>query len=173
MSLTSWLQSLRSRSQSRQRVGGFRGSRDVRPLSGESGYGAECLEARVLPTVSALLIGTELNVFTDAADSIAVRANPGGQVEILANGAVLLTAPTPAASTVTAIVVTGSDANNVIDLSGVLAAQFTALTSLSADGGDGNDSITGSTDFADSLIGGDGRDTLNGQAGNDTLIGGD
>ncbi len=124
-------------------------------------------------TVSALMIGSELNVFTDAADSIAIRANAGGLVEILENGAVLATAPTPNAATVTAIVVTGSDADNAIDLSGVLAAQFTALTSLSADGGDGRDAITGSADFADSLIGGDGRDTLNGQGGNDTLLGGD
>src|SRR5436190_1318216 len=105
MSLTSWLESLRSgRAGYATRRGRVERSRHT-----------EELEPRALLTVSALLIGSELNVFTDAADSVAVRANVGGQVEILANGAVLTTAPTPNASAVTAIVVTGSDANNVID----------------------------------------------------------
>lgn len=182
MSLTSWLQSLQTsllsgRTKSRSYKLPACGRLTARRPSGRSASwqlaATEELEPRALLTVSALMIGSELNVFTDGADSIAIRANAGGLVEILANGAVLTTAPTPAASAVTAIVVTGSDADNVLDLSGVTAAQFTALTSLSADGGDGNDSITGSDDFADSMVGGNGRDTLNGQGGNDTLSGGD
>ena len=177
MSLTSWLQSLRSRchlsrSRSRQRAGGFRGSRDVRPLSGESGYGAECLEARVLPTVSALLIGTELNITAGGTDSVTVRANVSGFVEVLDQNGVLTTMPSVSASAVQALTVTGGDHANVIDLSGVTAALFTALPSIQVSGGDGNDLITGSPDLANSLNGGDGSDVLLGGSGNDTLNGG-
>ena len=61
----------------------------------------------------------------------------------------------------------------VCDLSGVLSADFSSLTSISVVGGNGDDSILGSNEFADSLLGGDGNDTLDGQGGNDTLDGQD
>ncbi|MFM9962008.1 MAG: hypothetical protein ACKV2Q_12370 [Planctomycetaceae bacterium] len=174
MSLTSWLQSLRMnarrshsrRSHSRQRVGGFGASHVVRPRSGERGYGAECLETRILPTVSAVLIGAELNVFAEADDSVVVRANVGGQVEILGNGVVLNAAPTVNAAVIEKLVVTGSDGVNAIDLSGVTAARFTLLSSILVDGGEGNDTLTGSLDLSSTLLGRDGTDLLTGGRGN-------
>ena len=180
MSLTSWLQSLRMgagsgvrffgigrRNRSPRRHAGTANSEksNTRPLSGE------CLETRVLPTVAALLIGTELNIVSTGADSITVRTNAALQVEILANGVVLNTAPTVNASAIGKLVVTGSDAANVIDLSGVTAAQFTLLPSILVSGGDGNDTITGSPDLPNSLLGGDGTDVLLGGSVNDSLEG--
>ena len=178
MSLTSWLQSLRMGAERVARPesskGVMSGGPKPRPSrwSGRATHAAECLETRVLPTVAALLIGTELNVVTDGADSITVRTNATFQVEILANGVVLNTAPTVNASAIQKLVVTGSDAANVIDLSGVTAAQFTLLPSILVNGGDGNDSITGSPDLPNSLLGGDGTDVLLGGGVNDSLDGG-
>ena len=178
MSLTSWLQSLRSRcqsssSRSRQRAGGLGGSCDVRPLSGESGYGAECLEERVLPTVSALLIGTELNVTAEGSDSVTVRANAGGFVEVLDQNGLLTTMPSVSAAAIQALTITGGDNANVIDVSGVTALQFSLLSSVQVSGGDGDDRITGSPDLVNVLNGQNGADTLLGFAANDSLTGGD
>ncbi|MFM9962324.1 MAG: beta strand repeat-containing protein, partial [Planctomycetaceae bacterium] len=166
MSLTSWLQSLRS---GRLTSRALRGS----PLATRpSSLAAECLETRILPTVSAVLIGAELNVFAEADDSIVVRANVGGQVEILGNGVVLNAAPTVNAAVIEKLVVTGSDGVNAIDLSGVTAARFTLLSSIVVDGGEGNDTLTGSLDLSSTLLGRDGTDLLTGGSGNDSLEGG-
>jgi Ca2+-binding RTX toxin-like protein len=58
--------------------------------------------------------------------------------------------------------------NDVVTAGNGLAA----LTSLTVDGGDGNDTLTGG-DGNDMLIGGAGNDTLIGGRGNDVLLGGD
>ncbi len=113
-----------------------------------------------------------LDIAADGPDTIIVRANVSGQLEVLDQNGLLPNTPAVDASEVTAILITGSDSDNVIDLSGVTAAQFSALTSIQVSGGDGDDRITGSADLANSLNGSDGADTLFGQAGNDTLSGG-
>ena len=132
----------------------------------------EQLEPRTVLSVSALFIAGTLEITADGADSITVRAN-AGQVEVLDQNGLLPIAPAVNASDVLALVITGSDSENVVDLSGVTAAQFSALSNIQVSVGDGNDAITGSPDLANSLSGGDGADTLAGQAGNDTLDGGD
>ncbi|MFM9963346.1 MAG: calcium-binding protein, partial [Planctomycetaceae bacterium] len=105
-------------------------------------------------------------------DSIVVRTNAALRVEILANGVVLNTAQTVNAAAIGKLVVTGSDAPNVIDLRGVTAAQFTLLSSIVVNGGDGSDTITGSPELSNSLLGGDGNDVLLGGGVNDSLDGG-
>ena len=133
----------------------------------------EPLEARVLLSVSALMIGTELSITASAADSVTVRENPAtpGKVQVLGNGATVAIVSTNARS-LSAINITGSDSNNTINLSGVTAAVFSnPLLKISVSGGDGNDAITGSPDVSNSLIGGDGADTLNGGSQADTLDG--
>lgn len=67
----------------------------------------------------------------------------------------------------------GGDDANTVDLNQVTGTTYPSLISIRVDGGNGNDTITGSPTYGDSVIGGDGADTLNGQAGNDTLDGGD
>ena len=137
---------------------------------------AEHLEVRSLLSTSVLFVaGSELNISLNVRDNVSVSSlggnvivqigPDGGQLQPVAIG-------TLAASSVRSIIITGGDAENTIDLSGVTSAAFTALTSISVNAGNGNDSILGSDDFGDSLIGGDGADTLDGQGGDNTLIGG-
>jgi uncharacterized repeat protein (TIGR01451 family) len=86
-----------------------------------------------------------------------------------------------AAPTVTSIVVWGGSGDNIIDLSAVTSASFSALRTVTISGGDGNDTIRGSQ-FDDKILagggndfvdGGPGDDAINGGAGNDTLVGDD
>jgi Ca2+-binding RTX toxin-like protein len=63
--------------------------------------------------------------------------------------------------------IVGNAADNVLDFSAL--ASITGIVAV--DGGNGNDSVTGSQ-FADTLRGGNGNDILTGNAGNDTLTGG-
>jgi Ca2+-binding RTX toxin-like protein len=64
--------------------------------------------------------------------------------------------------------VSGDAGNNTLDFSGFAIDPYSAA--LWADGGDGNDTITG-TAGNDTLLGGYGDDTLNGGGGNDTIYG--
>ena len=138
---------------------------------------AEHLEVRSLLSTSVLIVaGSELNITLNVRDNVSVSSlggnvivqigPDGGQLQPVAIG-------TLAASSVQSIVITGGDAENTIDLSGVTSAAFTGLTSISVNGGNGNDSILGSDDFGDSLVGGDGADTLDGQGADNTLDGAD
>jgi Ca2+-binding RTX toxin-like protein len=122
----------------------------------------------------------QLNVVGVADNAITVSA-AAGAVLVRVNGVAAPNLAGVAASSVTAITVTGGTGANQIDLSGVTAADFTALPSVSVDGGDANDTIVG-TDLADTLQGSTGDDSLQsngggdlviGSAGDDTLVGGD
>lgn len=167
MTLKSWLSALRNRCVSRCRAAQRR--RDVSPVCQ-----VETAEPRVLLSVSALLINGTLNVSATGVDSITVRANAtSGRVEVLDQNGLIAGSPNVLASAIQKVVVNGSDSNNVINVSGVTAAQFTSLTSIVVNAGDGNDTVTGSLDLPDSLSGGNGADRLFGQGGNDTLSGGD
>ncbi len=143
---------------------------------------ADVLEARSMLSVSVLYVplSGELNLELGSSDNVRV-----GSV----NGLVRIDSISPAgvatpvnsvgslpAQDVRLIVIVGGDDGNSIDLSGVTAAAFTSfpsLTQIEVDAGNGDDLITGSPDFADSLVGGNGKDTILGQGGNDTLVGGD
>ncbi len=138
---------------------------------------AEHLEVRALPSSSVLIVaGTELNITLSTNDNVSVSSLSGNVVVQIGSGGGQLqpvSIGTFPASSLQSIVITGGDAENNIDLSGVTSAEFTALTSISVDAGNGDDSILGSNDFGDSLVGGDGADTLDGQGGANTLDGGD
>ena len=120
-----------------------------------------------------------LTVSGDAADAITIACDAGGDVTVANN-----TTPFPLTdcSAITAIDVTGGDGANVITLTGVTAAAYTALTQTTIDAGAGDDQIFGSEDVdemhggdgADQIIGDDNpggtRDVFAGEAGNDLLI---
>ena len=162
MKLKSWLHSF-GRNPRRTRC-------DAQPAA------IEHMEDRTLLSVAALFVNGELFVRTDGVDSIAIQQNAAGKVEVRANGAILGTTPNVATSAVTSIVVKGGDGANSIDLSQVTNVTYPNLPlngGIRVDGGNGNDTITGSPFYGDSLLGGDGKDTINGQAGNDTIDGGD
>ncbi|MCX7421933.1 MAG: hypothetical protein NT013_20635, partial [Planctomycetia bacterium] len=173
MTLLSWLSALRNRCVARSRpVALWQSSQRRRVVSPVCQV--ETAESRVLLSVSALLINGTLNVSATGVDSITVRANAtSGRVEVLDQNGLISGSPNVLASAIQKVVVNGSDSNNVINVSGVTAAQFTLLPSIVVNAGDGNDTVTGSLDLPDSLSGGNGADTLFGQGGNDTLSGGD
>ena len=90
--------------------------------------------------------------------------------------------PTTACNTITAINVTGGDGANVITLTGVTAAAYSALTKTTINAGAGDDQIFGS-ELVDEMHGGTGndqiigddnpagtRDVFEGEAGDDVLI---
>jgi Ca2+-binding RTX toxin-like protein len=130
----------------------------------------ESLDSRLMLTVTTIFNAGALTVTSDAADDITIATDTSGNVTVNGNSD-----PTGngafSASTVTSIGVTGGAGDNAIDLAGVTTAAFTSLTSVSVDGGDGNDEIGGS-EFDDSLNGGAGDDQIAGRGGDDTLIGG-
>ncbi len=174
MRCSSWLNLIRTRlSSPKRRVRTIPSSRTT-----------EQLESRALLTVSAFMIGSELSIVSTGPDNIVVRENPtnAGKVQVLANGANVALASTNANS-VSAISISGSDSNNAIDLSGVLAAVFSnASLQINVQAGDGDDLIIGSPDVAnnlsgfngaDTLVGGSQADTLNGEDGNDSIRAGD
>jgi Ca2+-binding RTX toxin-like protein len=111
-----------------------------------------------------------LTITSDGADSIDPGCNAGN---IALTGTAI--APAVACNAVQQLIVQGGPDANTISLVGVLATDFTALTTITVAGGDGNDTITG-TLLADTLSGGNGDDTLIGddsQLGTADVIAGD
>jgi Ca2+-binding RTX toxin-like protein len=132
------------------------------------------LEQRTLLTATALVIGTELTVLTDAAEAVTVQANAtSGNAEVLINGAVLGSGSTVPAGSLTSLTIVTGSGNNQIDLSGITAGVFTSLASITVDAGDGEDSIIGAADVASTLSGGDGNDSITGGSAAETLMGND
>ena len=138
---------------------------------------AESLENRSLLSATVLLIGTELNISLVRDEAVRISSLAGNLVvQTGTSGGVLIPTTsigTPSSSAIQTILITGGDEANDIDLNGVLAVDFTSLSSISVNAGNGNDTLTGSPDFNDSLFGQDGNDSIIGQGGIDTLEGGD
>ena len=162
MIVSSWINRFRNRLRSQSR----RSRRDV-----------EQLESRTLLTVSGVLLGTELTVFVDdGADVVISRDATTGDVQVLSGGVPASTVPSVQSTAITQLTVRAGDDANVIDLTGVTSADFTGLAtngSIIVEGGDGNDTVTGSADFGESLQGNDGNDVIDGLDGNDIIDGGD
>jgi Ca2+-binding RTX toxin-like protein len=162
--LASWLKSIRNRVSRTQR----------RPLRSSRRLRTEHLEKRTLLTVTGVAVGTELTVFVDSINAITVQRNSAtDNIEILENGTPSPSVPLLNAETLTGLHFLGGDQDNSINLTGLTTTAFPMLTTITVDAGDGEDLITGSDAFAESLAGGDGHDTIIGNSGNDTLDGGD
>lgn len=133
---------------------------------------AEMLQDRTLLTAQVLLLGSELQILTDADEDVTVQEDPGnaGFVQVLIDSSVASSQPTVSGASLTQITIETGDSENTIDVSGVTAAVFPNLTSISIVSGNGDDVITGSDDFADSIDAGDGDDTITGQGG-DSIVG--
>jgi Ca2+-binding RTX toxin-like protein len=187
MQFQTWLEALRLRARKnpQRSTAARRKASRQRPV--------EVLEERALLSVSSLIINGELSIFSNADDSIAVRTNPidGVTLQVIENGLPSSTLGSVPVTSVSSIRIQGGSGANTIDLSGVSSAQFTNLTSVYVSGGDDNDTILGTINLNDSIIGGDGNDviivgagatsidggdgndTISAGAGNDTIEGGD
>lgn len=130
----------------------------------------QTLEPRLMMSVTAAVDGMgALTISSDAADSIAITVD-GVTGNVLING-VDPGSGAALATSITSINITGDAGANTINLSGVTAAAFTALTdgSVVISAGDGIDTITGS-EFADTITGGAGDDAIDGGLGADVLV---
>jgi Ca2+-binding RTX toxin-like protein len=142
----------------------------------KSQQATESLEPRtLLTTVGVPLSPTELSIFVDDGDSVTVQRNSTtGNVEVLDAAMQPVAAiPTFQASTLTALNIFAGDADNSIDVSPLTSAEFSSLTTIVIESGDGDDVITGSADFAELIDADDGDDTITGNGGNDTIDAGD
>lgn len=131
---------------------------------------SENLEQRVYLSAAASLINNELVVLSDADESISIGTSTDGKanLELLINGQQHTGLSTVKSSQIGSIRVIGGAGGNLIDLSGVIAADFSFVdpttgqpTSIFVDAGDGDDTILGSFDLNDTLFGGDGDDIIN------------
>lgn len=155
----------------------------VRPRPGLSPQ-VEPVEDRTLLASQILFLGGHLQVFTDAGESVVIREDPAsaGQLDVQINGADGNGTPDATTSEVTEISVINADGDNSVDLSNVSTTTFPNLTAITIDSGNGDDTIVGTADYMDTLIGGDGNDVITGGSsgsridggdGNDTIMGGD
>ena len=159
-------------------------ARQRRNRKGRTGLVAGAMVAALLvvPATASADVDSEFNggvltVNSNANDAIAITS-VGGLVKVGGgdpDGAVN-------SADVTAIDVSGGPGANDINLAGVSGTAFTTLTSVTVDGGDGNDTINGSQ-LADELEGGVGDDRIigdnnpagtkdesRGESGNDTMV---
>ena len=159
MNITTWKKLL-----DRKLNGRGKRRRAALPLASEN------LEQRVYLSAAASLVNNELVVLSDADESISIGTSSDGKgnLELLINGQQHSGLATVRSSQIGSIRVIGGAGGNLIDLSGVIAADFSFVdpntgqpTSIHVDGGDGNDTILGSFDLNDTLFGGDGDDIIN------------
>ncbi|NQV23923.1 MAG: hypothetical protein HQ518_06100, partial [Rhodopirellula sp.] len=143
---------------------------------------AETLEQRTYLSASSLFANGHLQILSDANDSIVVGTDPTvpGMVQVTVNGMPEPSLASIQASNVQAITIIGSGSENLIDVSGVTAAEFTFVdpdtglgVQIFIDGDDGHDTIVGSLDLGGTLLGGNGADTITGLDGVDSIDGGD
>ncbi|MBM81845.1 MAG: hypothetical protein CMJ78_14815 [Planctomycetaceae bacterium] len=176
MHINSWLDTLRLRLRSNKAGLSNAAGSSVRRRKHRTPFSQviEMLEDRSLLSVSALLVGTELTVESDADDSILIQDN-GGLVEVIVNGSSLASLGTIDATSVQSLIVRGGDGANTISVGGVLSTAYDNPNGLSilVEGGDGDDSITLTTDFASTVDAGDGNDIVISLDGADTIDGGD
>lgn len=135
----------------------------------------ETVEDRTLLASQVLFLAGHLQVFTDAGESVTVRENPtvSGLLDVQINGAPGPGTPVLPTSSITAISIINSDGDNNVDLSGVATTNFPALTSVLIDTGNGDDTITGTADLADTILAGDGNDVITGGTAGNNIDGGD
>ncbi|MDA0283477.1 MAG: trypsin-like serine protease [Planctomycetota bacterium] len=131
---------------------------------------SESLEQRVYLSAAATLVNNELQVLSDADESIVIRSsqNGTGAVEVLIDGQLRSGFEHVTPAQINSIRVIGGAGANLIDLSAVTSQDFSFIDPVTGqsmaifvEAGDGDDTILGSFDLNDSLFGGDGDDVIN------------
>jgi Ca2+-binding RTX toxin-like protein len=168
MSLRPWLSGFRARLHQSRKV------RSARTRSPHRVQAIQSLEERTLLAATALVIGTDLTVLTDADEAVTVGVDLlSGNAEVLIDGAVLAAGSTISADSLTSLSIRTGSASNQIDLSAITAGVFTSLASITVDAGNGDDTIIGAASVASALSGGDGNDSITGGSADDVLMGND
>jgi Ca2+-binding RTX toxin-like protein len=131
--------------------------------------GAVVVAALAFPGIASAAVisnvnGDVLDVTGQADDAITLTCD-GGWIKVNGNNP---TTGQAACAGIKTLTVTGGNLANTINLAGV-NGDYSALTSVTVSGGDGEDTITGST-HADRLIGQRQNDTVSGGPGNDTIV---
>ena len=149
MQLNAWLDAFQTRLRQTRR----------RPAIPPSPVQVQHLEDRALLSVTTFFVAGELIANSNADDAITIRRDPTNlsNVQVLANGTIVPGASGFAASLVQSIKVNGGPGPNTINLQGVSNAAFTNLNSVLINGGDGNDTIVGSLNEDDTILGGQTR----------------
>ncbi len=180
MSFQNWLDAIRQRVPQSHRTLSHRTPGSRRRSPAREQLPSETLEERALLSVSTLLVGNELSIFIDGDDSVSVRPDPldtdptdGAPLQVIENGLATTTIGGADVTDVGSIRIVGGGGANNIDLSAVRASVFTNLVGIRVDGGDGDDTILGSADLNDTLIGSDGNDTITVGTGNNLIDAGD
>lgn len=170
MRISHWLTRLQNYHPARKSSSARKSSRRVPRQSTES------LERRTLLTTVGILTGpTELTIFVDDGDAATVQRNvTTGNVEVLdENGQPYDSIPSIQADQLTSLNIFADDADNFLSVAPVNASEFSMLNTIVIESGNGDDVITGSDDFAETIDAGDGADTITGGGGDDTIDGGD
>lgn len=158
MPKVSWLDRIRQQlGQPRRKTAALR-----RPL-------VERLEHRELLSVSSLILNNQLRIVADGDEVIAVQADStNGRVQVLVDGTAVSTLAPFAASQLHGISIIAGQGDNLIDLNAISSAEFSYTDpttglglQIQVDAGNGNDTLFGSQDFEDTLLGGDGDDLIN------------
>ena len=155
MRLTSWIDSLR------HRLASPGSRRRWQPAS----RNVEALEDRTLLSVTSLFVNGVLSVTATSGESIRITTDTTLNAVVEVDGEIDTNLPQVLAADVEQIEVIGGDGDNVIDLIDVRSAIFSHTDpgtgdpiTISINGSDGQDTIDGSTDLDDVILGGDGDD---------------
>ena len=175
MTVMPWLDGLRKRLRS---ASNRRSQCQAQQRTGHLRAELEKLEDRTLLTATVQFSNGLLRVLADADETIVVQENPdlnfAGEVDVQVDGLSATNLPIGLTTAqVTSLEIVADAGDNTIDLSGVNAAVFTNLASVSVIGGQGDDTITGPVDLAVTVNAGDGNDTVTGSSSLDVLNGGD
>lgn len=128
----------------------------------------ELLECRSLLSITSVFSAGTLNVSGGDTELIRLGADVSGETTLNGTPIRARDGSPVAASSITSLNVLGGSSNDVIDLSGITLAAFTALSHVNVDGGAGDDLIIGS-EFADNFTIQSGNDTVSGSLGADTV----
>ena len=150
---------------------GRRWRRKLAAASLVAALGTALMPGTALADFSVTLSSGKLTITADSADdTIVVTTDSEGF--ILINGDFLLIDNLSVkGSSITGICVKGGSGNDRIDLSGVTDSDFPNLAEVDLDGEAGNDTVIG-TGQSDTVMGGDDNDMLEGLDGFDSLEGG-
>ncbi|MGH2740283.1 MAG: calcium-binding protein, partial [Actinomycetota bacterium] len=125
----------------------------------------------VRASVTSSVVGGTLTVSSDADDPITITCDGGGNVQVNAGQSNPPGGPF-ACNSIGGIVATGGPGPNLINLTGVTSATYSALQSVVVDGAAGNDIIR-TTFRGDSIVGGEGNDDIEAFGESDTILAGD